>query len=63
MASYPISNVPRRVVYVADGVGPYAFAFEILTQTDIAVFRDDELLTLTTDYTVSIDSDGTGTIT
>jgi hypothetical protein len=48
---------------VADGVGPYAFAFEILTQTDIAVFRDDELLTLTTDYTVSIDSDGTGTIT
>ena len=63
MASYPISNVPRRIVYAASGVGPYAFPFEILTQTDIAVFRDDQLLTLTTDYTVSIDSDGTGGIT
>jgi hypothetical protein len=63
MASYPISNVPRRIVYVASGVGPYAFPFEILTQTDLAVFKDDQLLTLTTDYTVSIDSDGTGGIT
>ena len=59
----PISNVTRRVVYAASGTGPYAFTFEILANTDIAVFRDDTLLTLTTDYTVTIAANGTGSIT
>jgi len=59
----PISNVTRRVVYSASGTGPYAFTFEILANTDIAVFRDDTLLTLTTDYSVTIASNGTGSIT
>jgi hypothetical protein len=62
MADYPISNVPRRIVFAADGVGPYAFTFEILTQTDIAVFKDDDLLELTTDYSVTINPDGTGSV-
>lgn len=61
--SVPISNVPRRVVYTASGVGPYAFTFEILTQSDIAVYKDDTLLTLTTDYTVTINVNGTGSVT
>lgn len=59
----PISNVTRRVVYAASGTGPYAFTFEILANTDIAVYRDDTLLTLTTDYTVTIAANGTGSIT
>jgi hypothetical protein len=59
----PISNVTRRVVYAASGTGPYAFTFEILANTDIAVYKDDTLLTLTTDYTVTIASNGTGSIT
>ena len=62
----PISNVTRRAVYApsgAGGVGPYAFTFEILANTDIAVFKDDVLLTLTTHYTVSISSNGTGSVT
>ena len=42
MADYAISNVPRRVVYANSGVGPYAFTFEILSQTDSAVYRDWE---------------------
>ncbi len=63
MADYAISNVPRRVVYAASGVGPYAFTFEILVNTDVAVYRDDALLTLTTDYTVTIAANGTGSIT
>jgi len=63
MADYPISNVPRRVQYVNTGVGPYLFNFEILTQTDIAVYRGSTLLTLTTDYSVTINSNGTGSIT
>jgi hypothetical protein len=64
MADYAISNVPRRVVYAASGVGPYAFTFEILDQTDIAVYKGSTLLTLTTDYTVSINgTTGTGEVT
>jgi hypothetical protein len=63
MADYAISNVPRRVVYAPSGVGPYAFTFEILSQTDIAVYKASTLLTLTTDYTVTINANGTGSVT
>ena len=62
----PISNVTRRAVYSptgTGGAGPYAFTFEILANTDIAVYKDDVLLTLTTHYTVSIAANGTGSVT
>ena len=62
MADYAISNVPRRVVYAASGTGPYAFTFEILDETDIAVYKGSTLLTLTTDYTVTINTNGTGEV-
>ena len=62
MADYAISNVPRRVVYAASGTGPYAFTFEILDETDIAVYEGDSLLELTTDYTVTINANGTGEV-
>ena len=58
----PISNVTRRVVYAPSGTGPYAFTFEILAQTDIEVYKGDTLLTLTTDYTVTINANGTGEV-
>jgi hypothetical protein len=51
------------VVYAASGTGPYAFTFEILSQTDIAVYKASTLLTLTTDYTVTINANGTGSVT
>lgn len=63
MADYAISNVPRRVVYAASGTGPYAFTFEILDETDISVYKAETLLTLTTDYTVLINANGTGEVT
>jgi hypothetical protein len=59
----PISNVTRRVVLAASGLGPYSFTFEILANTDISVYKDDTLLTLTTDYTVTINANGTGYVT
>lgn len=62
----PISNVTRRAVYApsgAGGAGPYAFTFEILAAADIAVYKDDVLLTLTTHYTVTINANGTGSVT
>jgi len=64
MANYNINAVTRRVVYTGSaGVGPYAFSFEILVQTDVAVYFNNTLLTLTTDYTVTINANGTGSIT
>ena len=58
-----ISNVPRRVVFAASGRGPYAFTFEILDQDDVAVYDGSTLLALTTNYTVAINANGTGSIT
>ena len=64
MADYPITAVDRRTVLSGSaGIGPYAFAFPVLTQTDLAVYKDDTKLTLTTDYTVSIGAAGTGSVT
>jgi len=64
MANYSINAVTRRVVYTGSaGLGPYAFSFEILTQTDVDVYFNTTLLTLTTDYTVTINANGTGSIT
>ena len=65
MADYAISNVDRRIVYTGSaGVGPYAFNFEVLDQTDIAVYKNATLLVLTTNYTVSINpSTGVGSVT
>jgi hypothetical protein len=61
--SVPISNVVRRIVFAPSGTGPYAFTFEILAATDIEVYKGDTLLTLTTDYTVTINTNGTGSVT
>ena len=65
MADYAITNVARRVVYTGSaGVGPYAFSFPVLVNTDIAVYKNTTLLTLTTDYTVTISgTTGTGSVT
>jgi len=65
MADYAITSVARRVVYTGSaGVGPYAFSFPVLTSTDIAVYKNTTLLTLTTDYTVTISgTTGTGSVT
>jgi len=65
MANYPISNVSRRIVYTGSaGAGPYAFPFEVLSSADIAVYKNTTLLTITTNYTVTISPTlGTGSIT
>ena len=59
-----ISSTTRRIVYTGSaGTGPYAFNFEVLAQTDVAVYFNYTELTLTTDYTVTVDPDGTGSVT
>jgi hypothetical protein len=65
MADYPITSVARRIVYTGSaGVGPYSFSFPVIVNTDIAVYKNDALLTLTTDYTVTISgTTGQGSVT
>ena len=64
MADYNINAVTRRVVFSGSaGTGPYAFTFEVLDQTDLAVYFNAVKLTLTTDYTVSVAANGTGSVT
>jgi len=64
MADYSINAVTRRVVFTGSaGVGPYAFSFEILDENDVAVYFNSTTLTLTTDYTVTINANGTGSVT
>jgi hypothetical protein len=64
MADYNINAVTRRTVQTGSvGLGPYSFTFEVLDQTDINVHLNATLLTLTTDYTVTVNANGTGSVT
>lgn len=64
MADYNINAVTRRAVFTGSaGLGPYAFTFEIIDNADLAVYFNATLLTITTDYTVVINANGTGSVT
>ena len=64
MADIAINPVVRRVQFTGNtGTGPFAFTFNILQDADITVYKNTTLLTLTTDYTVSTNANGTGSIT
>ncbi len=64
MSDIAINPVTRRVQFTGNtGTGPFAFTFNILAQGDIAVYKNTTLLTLTTDYSVTINANGTGSIT
>lgn len=63
MADYNINAITRRVVFTGSaGTGPYAFSFEILANTDIVAYFNATKLTLTTDFTVTINANGTGSV-
>ena len=54
----------RRVQYTGNNsTTTFSFSFVIYDQTEIAVYFDGTKKTLTTHYTVSISTDGTGSIT
>ena len=63
MADYNINAVTRRKVFSGSaGTGPYSFTFEVLDQNDLAVYKNATKLTLTTDYTVTVNANGTGDV-
>lgn len=64
MADIAINPVTRRVQFTGNtGTGPFAFTFNVLQASDIVVYKNNNLLTLTTDYSVTINANGTGSIT
>ena len=64
MADIPISNVARRVQFTGNTTtGPFAFTFNILADSDLIVIKNTTTLTLTADYTVTIGTNGTGSVT
>lgn len=64
MSDIAINPVTRRVQFTGNtGTGPFAFTFNVLNSSDIEVYKNTTLLTLTSDYTVSIASNGTGSVT
>lgn len=64
MADYNINAITRRVVYTGSaGLGPYAFSFEVIAQADVGVYFNQTALTLSSDYTVTINANGTGSVT
>jgi len=64
MSDIAINPVTRRVQFTGNtGTGPFAFTFNILTSSDIAVYKGSTLLTLTANYSVNINANGTGSVT
>ena len=64
MSDIAINPVTRRVQFTGNtGTGPFAFTFNVLNSSDIAVYKNTTLLTLTTDYTVTVAANGTGSVT
>ena len=63
MATFSISATARKAQTAGNGsAGPFSFSFQINAQSELDVFVDTTLKTLSTHYTVSVASNGTGTI-
>lgn len=64
MTDIPITANERKAQFTGNtGLGPFAFTFNILVETDIRVIKNSTTLTLNSEYTVSTNADGTGSVT
>lgn len=63
MATFSLSDTSRRAQATGNNsAGPFSFSFQINSQTDLKVYVDSTLKTLTTHYTVTIGASGNGSI-
>ena len=63
MATFSLSDTARRAQATGNNsAGPFSFSFQVNAQTDLQVYVDSTLKTLTTHYTVSLSTDGTGSV-
>jgi len=64
MATFDINDVARRVQYTSTGqTGPFSFTFQVNASSELLVYIDDTVKTETTHYTVSLNANGTGSVT
>ena len=63
MATFDINDTNRRVQYTTNGSQTaFAFSFQINAASELKVILGETTQTLTTHYSVSISTDGTGTV-
>jgi len=63
MATFNINDTNRRVQYTTNGSQTaFAFSFQINADSELKVILGETTQTLSSDYTVSISTDGTGTV-
>lgn len=64
MTDIPITANERKAQFTGNtGLGPFAFTFNILTSSDIRVIKNNTVLTLTAEYTIATNANGTGSVT
>lgn len=64
MTDIPITANERKAQFTGNtGLGPFAFTFNILTGSDIRVIKNNTVLTLTAEYTIATNANGTGSVT
>ena len=63
MATFNINAVDRRIQYTSTGQTAFNFSFQVNALPELQVYIDDTLKTETTHYSVSLNGDGTGTVT
>jgi len=63
MATFSLSDTSRRAQATGNGsAGPFSFSFQVNSQSDLKVYVDTTLKTLTTHYTVTVGASGTGSV-
>ena len=63
MATFDINAVDRRIQYTSTGQTAFNFSFQVNASSELQVYINDVLKTETTHYSVSLNGDGTGTVT
>lgn len=62
MATFAINETARRTQFTSTGQTSYAFNFQVNATSEVEVFKNDTSQTLSTHYSVSLNTDGTGTV-
>lgn len=64
MTDISITATTRRAQFTGNtGLGPFAFTFNVLDELDVAVVKNSTELVAATDYNVTVNADGTGSVT
>jgi len=66
MATFNVNDTARRVQSIvgsSNRAGPYTFNFQVNATSELLVYQNDTELTLSTQYSATLNADGTGSIT